>query len=132
MLLHALMDAMLGGAGLRDIGFYFPPGDRRYRNISSLKLLHEVKKIIGDENFRVVNADMVVIAEAPLMAPFIGAMKKNIASALDLSEGAVSVKATTTEGLGVCGRGKAIAVQAVVLLQNRGRRSESEVRKAGY
>ncbi len=117
VLLHALMDAMLGGAGLRDIGCYFPPGDERYRNISSLKLLDEVKNIISGESYGVVNADMIVIAQAPQLGPFIEDMKKNIASILDLQEGAVSIKATTTEGVGVCGRGEAIAAQAAVLLR---------------
>lgn len=118
VLLHALMDAMLGGAGLRDIGHFFPPGDRRYKKISSLKLLLEVKKMIGDRHYSVINADMVIIAEAPLLAPFIEAMKHNVASSLDLVENAVSIKATTTEGLGVCGRGEAIAAQATVLLRS--------------
>ncbi len=117
VLLHALMDAMLGGAGLRDIGYHFPPDDNRYRKISSLKLLGEVKKIVGERCFSVVNADMVIIAQAPPMSPFVEEMKNNIASLLDLSEGAVSVKATTTEGLGVCGRGEAIAAQAAVLMR---------------
>lgn len=118
VLLHALMDAMLGGAGLRDIGYYFPPDDHRYRKISSRKLLSEVKKIIGDKHYSVVNADMVVIAQAPMLSPFIGDMKNNVASILDLSEGDVSIKATTTERLGVCGRGEAIAAQAAVLLRS--------------
>lgn len=117
VLLHALMDAMLGGAGLRDIGCYFPPGDERYRNISSLKLLDEVKNIIGGESYGVVNADMIVIAQAPRLGPYIEDMKKNITSILDLSGGAVSIKATTTEGVGVCGQGEAIAAQAAVLLR---------------
>ncbi|HOJ83346.1 MAG TPA: 2-C-methyl-D-erythritol 2,4-cyclodiphosphate synthase [Bacillota bacterium] len=117
VLVHALMDAMLGGAGLRDIGYYFPPDEPRYRNISSLKLLHEVKKMVNNESYRVVNADIVVIAEAPLLAPFIGEMKKNMAPVLELPESALSVKATTTEGLGACGRGEAIAAHAAVLLQ---------------
>ena len=110
---------MLGGAGLRDIGFYFPPGDERYRNISSQTLLGEVKRLIGDANYGVVNADMVIIAEAPRLTPFIEQIKNNIAGALDISASAVSVKATTTEGLGLCGRGEAIAAQAIVLLRLR-------------
>lgn len=119
VLLHALMDAMLGASGLKDIGSYFPPGDRRYENISSLKLLSEVLELVSSENYEVCNADMVVIAGAPLLAPFIDSMKANIAAALELPLGAVSVKATTTEGLGFCGRGEAIAAQATVLLQAR-------------
>lgn len=121
VLLHALMDALLGGAGLRDIGFYFPPEDECYRNISSLKLLEEVRRIIGREGYGVVNADMVVIAQSPQLGPHIEDMKKNIASALDLAGGAVSIKATTTEGVGVCGRGEAVAAQAAVLLRFKAR-----------
>ncbi len=119
VLLHALMDAMLGGAGLRDIGCYFPPGDERYLNISSLKLLDEVGRIIGRESYHVANTDMIIIAQAPQLDPFVEDMKKNIASVLDLPGGAVSIKATTTEGMGVCGRGEAIAAQAAVLLRSR-------------
>lgn len=119
VLIHALMDALLGAAGLRDIGHYFPPGEPRFRNISSLELLREVKKLVAGEGYRVVNADMVVIAEAPRLAPFIGAMKEKMAPVLELSESALSVKATTAEGLGVCGRGEAIAAYAAVLLQAR-------------
>lgn len=119
VLLHALMDAMLGASGLRDIGFYFPPGDRRFKNISSLKLLSKVLELVSSENYVVGNADMVIIAGAPVLAPFIDRIKENIAAALKLPPGAVSVKATTTEGLGFCGRGEAIAAQATVLLQAR-------------
>ncbi|MGB4370960.1 MAG: 2-C-methyl-D-erythritol 2,4-cyclodiphosphate synthase [Dethiobacteria bacterium] len=119
VLLHALMDAMLGAAGLHDIGFYFPPGEKRYKDISSLNLLAKVQEIISAENYIVSNADMVIIAEAPPLAPFIEAMEKNIAVTLKLPENAVSVKATTTEGLGLCGRGEAIAAQAAVLLRTR-------------
>ncbi|NLZ32139.1 MAG: 2-C-methyl-D-erythritol 2,4-cyclodiphosphate synthase [Firmicutes bacterium] len=119
VLVHALMDAMLGAAGLRDIGHYFPPGDPRYCNISSLELLGEVKKLVAGKGYRLVNADMVVIAEAPRLAPHVEKMKKNIARILEVSEGALAVKATTAEGLGPCGCGEAIAAQAVVLLQAR-------------
>lgn len=119
VLLHALMDALLGASGLRDIGYYFPPDDRRFKNISSLKLLSSVLALVSSENYRVCNADTVIIAGAPVLSPFIGDMKKNIAAALELPSNAVSVKATTTEGLGFCGRGEAIAAQAAVLLQSR-------------
>lgn len=117
VLLHALMDALLGAAGLRDIGSYFPPGDSRFKDISSLKLLADVRALIAAENYTVTNADMVVIAEAPLLNPFIAEIEANIASTMLLPVSALSVKATTTEGLGLCGRGEAIAAQAAVLLQ---------------
>ena len=111
------MDALLGAAGLRDIGSHFPPGESRFKDISSLKLLSEVGKMIAESNYMVVNADMVILAEAPLLSPFIETMKENIASTLLLPGSALSVKATTTEGVGPCGRGEAIACQAVVLLR---------------
>jgi 2-C-methyl-D-erythritol 2,4-cyclodiphosphate synthase len=117
VLVHALMDALLGAAGLGDIGRHFPPGDSRYRQISSLLLLHEVKNLLDRDGWRLINADMVIIAEAPRLAPYTRAMSKNIAAIFDLPESCISVKATTTEGTGATGRGEAIAAQAVVLLQ---------------
>lgn len=120
VLLHALMDAMLGACGLRDIGFHFPPGDCRFRDSSSLVLLEEVRGMIAAESYTVHNADMTIIAEAPPLAPFIETMVERIAAALRLPPGAVAVKATTTEGMGFCGRGEAIAAQATVLLRAAG------------
>ncbi len=117
VLLHALSDALLGAAGLGDIGFHFPPGDQRYLDISSLVLLGEVKKKLDRKGFKVINADTVIIAETPLLAPHIGAMRENIAAVLAVSGDLVSVKATTTEGLGICGREEGIAAQAVVMLK---------------
>lgn len=116
VLLHALMDAMLGAAGLRDIGFFFPPGDLKYKNISSLLLLGEVRAHLEQEGYRLVNADTVVIAEAPRLTPYIEEMKDKTAAVLRISSKLISIKATTTEGLGPCGRGEAVAAQAVVLL----------------
>lgn len=117
VLLHALMDAMLGAAGKRDIGHYFPPGDPGYFNASSLDLLARVRDMLAEEYWGLVNADTVVIAEAPRLDKHIEAMCANIAGVLGLPRGAVSVKATTTEGLGVCGRREGIAAQAAVLLE---------------
>ncbi len=117
VLLHALSDALLGAAGLGDIGFHFPPEADRYRDISSLVLLKEVKNKLDRERWIVSNTDSIIIAQAPVLAPYIKAMGENIASALDISRCAVSVKATTTERLGVCGREEGIAAQAVVLLE---------------
>lgn len=116
VLLHALSDALLGAACLGDIGFHFPPGDDRYRDISSLVLLRQVREKLDRERWKVVNADMVIIAENPRLAPHIEAMRENIAGALAVPRGVVSVKATTTEGLGVCGREEAVAAQAAVML----------------
>ncbi len=117
VLLHALIDAMFGAAGMRDIGYHFPPGDERYRGIKSLLLLDETKKLLVAEGWKIINADMTVIAEAPKLAPYIEAMREKIAETLAVPECRISVKATTTEGLGVCGRQEGIAAQAVVLLE---------------
>ncbi len=117
VLLHALIDAMFGAAGMRDIGYHFPPDDECYRDIESLLLLAETKKLLADEGWKVINADMVMIAEAPKLAPYIEAMREKIAKTLAVPACRISVKATTTEGLGVCGRQEGIAAQAVVLLE---------------
>ena len=118
VLIHALMDALLGAAGLRDIGYYFPPADPRFSGISSLELLKQVRQMLAGKGWRLFNADTVVIAEAPALMPYIGKMVTAIASALEVPAGRITVKATTTEGLGFCGRGEGIAAQAVVLLEN--------------
>lgn len=119
VLLHALMDALLGAAGQRDIGFHFPPDDCRYRGISSLELLVQVRELLDRDCWQLVNADLVIIAEEPKMAPYIEKINQKITSALGVSKTSVSVKATTTEGLGSCGRGEGIAAAAVVLLEKK-------------
>ena len=121
VLVHALMDALLGAAGLPDIGHHFPPGDRRYRDACSLDLLARVRLLVKERELTVVNCDAVVVTEQPRLAPHVQAMAANIAAVLELSPAGVSIKATTTEGLGVCGRGQAIAAQAVVLLRKMNR-----------
>ncbi len=115
-LLHAIMDAMLGGAGLDDIGHHFPPGDERFRNASSLKLLGVVRSLVEQAGWLVVNVDSTVLAERPKLAPYVPAMKRAIGEVLGVSEGQVGIKATTNEGLGFVGRGEGIAAMAVVLL----------------
>ena len=117
VLVHALIDAMLGAAALGDIGFHFPPGDYRYHGISSLELLKEARDIIGRERWQVINADTVVVAEKPRLTPYVEAMRSNIAATLAVQPGRISVKATTTERLGACGREEGIAAQAVVLIE---------------
>ncbi len=117
VLVHALIDAMLGAAALRDIGAHFPPDDEQYLGISSLELLKRAKDMLGRKRWGVLNADSVIIAEEPKLTPYIDRMRENIANVLDIPVSRVSVKATTTEGLGVCGRGEGIAAQAVVLLE---------------
>lgn len=119
VLLHAIMDALLGAASLGDIGHHFPPGEERFRLISSMVLLEKVKSLLDAARYTVINIDAVVIAEEPKLAPHIGAMKENISAMLEIDLEAVSIKATTTEGVGDCGRGEAIAAQAVVLLQRK-------------
>ena len=119
VLLHALMDALLGAAGQKDIGYHFPPGDPCYRGVSSLDLLFRVREMLDRDYWQLVNADLVIIAEAPKMAPYIDKIGERIASALGVSKTRISVKATTTEGLGSCGRGEGIAAAAVVLLEKK-------------
>jgi len=119
VLLHALADALLGAACLGDIGFHFPPSDDRYRDISSLVLLRQVREKLERDRWKVVNVDTVIIAEAPKLAPHLETMRENIAAALAVQRGAISVKATTTEGLGSCGREEAVVAQAVVMLEKQ-------------
>lgn len=118
VLLHAVMDALLGAAALGDIGKHFPDSDERYKGISSLSLLKEVKKLLDEELFIVENIDSTIIAQKPKMAPYLNEMRENIADALGIDVSQVSVKATTEEGLGFTGTGEGISAQAVCLLEN--------------
>lgn len=115
--LHALSDALLGAAALRDIGYHFPDTDPRYKGADSRMLLRETARIIREQRgLAPVNVDVTIIAQAPKLLPFIPQMIQNIASDLSLAPEAVSVKATTTEHLGFTGRGEGIAAQASALL----------------
>lgn len=116
VLLHAIMDALLGAAALGDIGKHFPDSDPAYKGISSLLLLKKVGELIREKGFFVENIDATIIAQAPKMRPFIEEMRKNIADALDMDTDTVNVKATTEEGLGFTGTGEGISAQAVCLL----------------
>lgn len=116
VLLHALMDALLGAAALGDIGHLFPDSDDRYRGADSRALLREVAEILRRNGFSVGNVDATLVAQQPKIAPFIPRMRENIAADLGLPVGAVSVKATTEEGLGFTGSGEGMAAQAVALL----------------
>ena len=116
VLLHALMDALLGAAALGDIGKLFPDSAEKYRGISSLSLLREVKKALDAADFSIINVDATVIAQAPKLAPYREAMRKNISEALELELFRVSVKASTEEGLGFTGDGTGIAAKAIALL----------------
>lgn len=120
VLLHAVMDAMLGAAAMGDIGQHFPDSDPQYKGISSLLLLKETAKLIESRGYLVGNIDATIIAQAPKMAPHIVKMKENIAQTLGISPDQVNVKATTEEHLGFTGEGLGIAAQAVCLLDEIG------------
>jgi 2-C-methyl-D-erythritol 2,4-cyclodiphosphate synthase len=119
VLLHAICDALLGAAGLGDIGGHYPDSDAQYSEIDSRRLLRDVAAKLAARKFRIVNVDATVIAQAPRLAPHFAAMKANIAADLGVAEGAVNLKATTTEGLGFTGRAEGIGAMAVALIKER-------------
>ena len=119
VLLHALGDAMLGAAGLGDLGSHFPPGDSRWQGADSRDLLRQVLFLVGDEGFSVVNCDLTLIAEAPELAPYSSSIRRRLADLLEIEVAAVGLKATTNEGLGWIGRADGMAAFAVVLLERR-------------
>ncbi len=116
VLVHAVMDALLGAAALGDIGKHFPDSDPKYKGADSLMLMREVKRILAENGYQVGNVDATIIAQAPRMSPHIDTMRRNIADALGLDVSQVSVKATTEERLGFTGRGEGISAQAVALI----------------
>ena len=116
VLLHALMDALLGAAGLDDIGVHFPPGDARYAGADSRALLRDVAARIAARGLRVGNCDLTLVAEAPRIGPYRAAMRDAIAADLGIARDCVNLKATTAEGMGEIGRGEGLAAHAVVLL----------------
>lgn len=120
VLLHAIMDALLGAAALGDIGRHFPDTDDRYKGADSMVLLKEVKKLLDENFFFIENIDATVIAQQPKLAPYIEDMRKNIAECLELPVNRVNVKATTEEKLGFTGAGLGISSQAVCLLETVG------------
>ena len=117
VLLHAICDALLGAAGLGDIGKHFPPSDDRYKGIDSRKLLQQVAALLKDKGYKVANIDATVICEMPKLSPHTAQMCANIAMDCSIDTGQVNVKATTTEKLGFTGRGEGIAAEAVCLIQ---------------
>jgi len=119
VLLHAVCDALLGAAGVGDIGRHFPDTDQRFKGISSMKLLGEVGRLLEVKGFRVNNIDATIVAERPKMAPHVAAMAANIAAAVRIDVSAVNVKATTTEGLGFTGRGEGIASYAACTILSK-------------
>ena len=118
VLLHAVMDALLGAAAMGDIGKHFPDTDPAYRGISSLELLKRVGQLLEESCFLVENIDATIIAQAPKMRPYIDRMRQNIADVLKIDVSQINVKATTEEGLGFTGSGEGISAQAVCLLES--------------
>ena len=131
VLLHAVMDALLGAAALGDIGKHFPDTDPAYRGISSVKLLEHVGGLLEEHLFLIENIDATIIAQAPKMRPHIDAMRANIANALRIEPAQVNVKATTEEGLGFTGTGEGIPAQAVCLLTSPAELYDRDVTKQG-
>lgn len=116
VLLHAICDALLGAAGLGDIGRHFPDTDPAYKGISSLQLLEAVREKISRSGFGCVNVDAVIVAQLPKLAPYMDEMKSNIAAALRIAPDSVNIKATTTEGMGFEGSGEGMSAQAVAMI----------------
>ncbi len=119
VLIHAIMDAILGALGHYDIGHEFPDTDPKYKDIDSFILLNRVKDIMESKGYFIENIDSVIVAEKPKLEPYIDDMRSKISSALEMNVNNVSVKATTTEKLGYIGRGEGIASHAVVLLNEK-------------
>ena len=116
VLSHAICDALLGAAGLSDIGTHFPDDDPQYKDISSLKLLAETCQLLTDKGFRIVNLDTTLFAQAPKLAPHRQKIQTKLADAMNISPAEVNIKATTTEGLGVIGKGEGIAAMCIALI----------------
>ncbi|HEX9687110.1 MAG TPA: 2-C-methyl-D-erythritol 2,4-cyclodiphosphate synthase [Burkholderiales bacterium] len=117
VLVHAVCDALLGAAGLGDIGAHFPDSDPRYKDIDSRKLLRDVARLLKERGLKAANVDATIIAQAPKLAPHVPAMCANLAADLGIARDAVNVKAKTTEKLGFVGRGEGIAAEAVALVE---------------
>jgi 2-C-methyl-D-erythritol 2,4-cyclodiphosphate synthase len=117
VLAHAILDAMLGAASLGDKGLHFPPTDPQYKNIRSTELLASATQRLSEHGFKVVNVDASVVCEEPKLSPHIPHMRRELASALNVRESRISIKGTTTEGMGFTGRNEGIAAMAVVLVE---------------
>lgn len=120
VLCHAIGDAVLGALALGDLGRHFPPGDARWKGISSLVLLEEIRRLAAETGAVLVNVDAMLVLEAPKIAPYVDEMRARIGAALGLDPDAVSIKATTNEGLGWIGRGEGAAAHAVALIERKG------------
>lgn len=119
VLVHALMDALLGAAGQDDIGHFFPNTDTKYKNISSIELLKTVINVLKEKKYKLINADMTIIAEKPKIYPYIDEMKKVLSKNLGIKKECIAIKATTNEKMGFIGRGEGIAAMAVVSLKRK-------------
>ena len=117
VLTHAIMDALLGAASLGDKGSHFPSSDPQYRNISSLVLLARTAQLVQDGRWRVVNLDATILAQRPMLAPYVESMKQSISDTLSIPKGDVGIKATTTDSLGFVGRSEGMAAFAVALVE---------------
>ncbi len=117
VLVHAIIDALCGAAGLGDIGTLFPSSEPKYKDISSLSLLAQVAAMLQAQGWQVSNIDATIVAERPLLSPFIPQMRQRVSEALGVSQEQIGVKATTTEGLGFAGRGEGMATYAVALVE---------------
>ena len=117
VLVHAVIDALLGAAASGDIGSHFPPGDPAYKDISSIELLSLVRDMLYTQGWRIGNIDATIIAEEPRLSPFFERMRESIANALNIDRGLIGIKAKTNEGLGFLGKGEGIAAYAVALVE---------------
>ena len=117
VLLHAVCDALLGAAGLGDIGLYFPDTDNEFKDMESIKLLDRTNKMVREKGFTIINIDSTIFAETPKLSPYREKMEINIAQTLEIDPCRINIKATTTEGLGMIGKGEGIGAMSVVLLR---------------
>ena len=117
VLVHSVCDALLGAAGLGDIGLHFPDSDPKYKNISSLTLLAQTNVMVREKGFSICNIDTIIFAEAPKIGPYRKSMQENLAAAVNIDPDCVNIKATTTEGLGTIGKGEGIGAMCVVLIE---------------
>ena len=117
VLIHAIMDALLGAAALGDIGRHFPDTDEKYKDVSSIKLLYQVLCLLKKEKYSIINIDATVIAQKPKLANYMQIMEQNIADTLNIEKNKINIKATTEEGLGFTGEGLGIAAKAVCLIE---------------
>jgi 2-C-methyl-D-erythritol 2,4-cyclodiphosphate synthase len=119
VLTHAIIDALLGAVAMGDIGQHFPPGDPRYKDISSLTLLENIRDKLGEDGWQMINIDATILAEQPKLAGFIDQMRQLLSQRLGIAPTQVSIKASTSNGLGFTGRGEGIAAHAVVLVERQ-------------